>query len=124
VALAAQPFNPENVNPPGLTGVLKGGEVGAGEVEALGMGVEELVPELALAFGIPEGEKGVVITESGAGQAQVAGLLPGDVIKAINNRPVRTIVDYIKAMRTADLKRGISLTVSRQGRRFDLIMKG
>ncbi|GAI99939.1 unnamed protein product, partial [marine sediment metagenome] len=45
-----QPFDPELVQPPGLAGVLRGSEVGAGEIEALGMGVEELVPELALAY--------------------------------------------------------------------------
>jgi len=123
VALAQQPFNPENVRPPGLTGILKGGEVGAGEIEALGMGVEELVPELALAYGIPKGEKGLVITES-ATQAAAAGLLAGDVIKAIDNQRVETIVDFIRVMNQADLKRGISLDVYRQGQRFNLTMKG
>ena len=123
VALAQQPFDPENVNPPGLTGVLKGGEVGAGEIEALGMGVEDLAPELALAYGIPKGEKGVIITES-ATQAAAAGLLAGDVIKAINNQRVRNVVDFIKAMSKASLKKGISLDVYRQGQRFNLTMKG
>jgi serine protease Do len=123
VALPAQPFNPENITPPGLTGALKGAEVGAGEVEALGMGVEKLAPELALAYNIPQGEKGIIIAEA-AGRAQATGLLAGDLIKAINNQPVETIVDFIKVMQKADLKRGISIDVYRQGQRFQLTMKG
>jgi len=116
------PFDPENVQPPGLRGVLQGSEVGAGEIEALGMGVEQLVPELALAFGIPEGMKGLVITES-ANQAADAGLLAGDVIKAVNNRRVRTIVDFIKVMNKADLSKGVSFHVYRQGQRFSVTIK-
>jgi S1-C subfamily serine protease len=122
-AQPTQPFDPENAVPPGLTGILKGGEVGAGEIEALGMGVEELVPELAMAYGIPKGKKGLVIAETG-GQAQAAGLLAGDVIEVINNQRVKTIVDFIEVMNKADLQKGISLVVYRQGQRFRVTMKG
>jgi len=117
-----EPFNPQNVQPPGLSGVLAGGEVGADEVEVLGMGVEALSPVLALTYNIPEGEKGVVITES-AGQAAAAGLLAGDVINAIGNQPVETIVDFIKVMNKTDPQRDISLNVYRQGQRFNLRIK-
>ncbi|MHC4396157.1 MAG: trypsin-like peptidase domain-containing protein [Planctomycetota bacterium] len=118
----ALPFNPENVQPPGLSGVLRGSEVGAGEIEALGMGVEQLVPELALAYGVPRGVRGLIVTES-ATQAAAAGLLAGDVIKAIDGRSVETIVDFIKVMNRVDLKRGITLDVYRQGQRFNLAMR-
>ena len=122
-ALPSQPLDPANAPPPGLTGPLKGSEVGAGEIEALGMGVEDLAPELALAYGIPQGEKGVVIAES-AGQAQQAGLLAGDVIKAVNYKKVESVFDFIKVMGKADLKRGILFDISRQGQRFQIEMKG
>jgi serine protease Do len=122
VGPAVQPLDPETLNPPGLTGILNGAEVGAGEIEALGMGVEELVPELALAFGIPETKKGLVLTEVAA-VAQAAGLLPGDVLEKVNTRPTKTIVDFMKAMQTADLDKGIALEVYRQGSRFNLVMK-
>jgi len=126
VALATgpqQPFDPANAAPPGLKGVLAGGEVGAGEIEALGMGVEDLVPELGLAFNIPKGVKGVIITEV-ANQAQAAGLLAGDVIRGINNRRVKSIVDFIKVMNTANMQQGITLDIYRQGQRFQVTMKG
>ena len=124
VALAPQPFNPgpAAAPEPGLTGPLTGSEVGAGEIEALGMGVEELVPELAFAYGIPKGVKGLIVAES-VNQAEAAGLLAGDVIQRINKRRVRTIVDFMKVMRKADLNKGVYLDVYRQGQTFQLKMK-
>ncbi len=123
VALAQQPFNPQNVRPPGLTGVLQGGEVETGAIEALGMELGELSPELALAYGVPKGVTGLLVAESAA-PATAAGLLANDVIEAVNGQRVETIADFIKVMNKADLKRGISLDVYRQGQRFNLTMRG
>ncbi len=122
VALGQQPLGPPTVQPPGLTGALTGGEVGAGEVEALGMEVEELSPTAALAFGIPQGVRGLFVAES-ATQAAAAGLLAGDVIQAVNGQRVETIVDFIKVMNKASLRNGVYLDVYRQGQRYNLIMK-
>ncbi|MBA7653185.1 hypothetical protein ES703_61028 [subsurface metagenome] len=123
VALAQQPFNPQNVRPQGLTGVLQGGEVETGAIEALGMELGELSPELALAYGVPKGVTGLLVAESAA-PAAAAGLLANDVIEAVNGQRVETIADFIKVMNKADLKRGISLDVYRQGQRFNLTMRG
>lgn len=124
VALARQgAANPANNKPPGLTGALVGGEVEPGEVEALGMGVQDLVPILALTYNIPEGKRGVIVTES-AGLSKTTGLLAGDLIEAIDNQVIETTVDYIRVMQEADLKRGISLEIYRQGQRIQLMMKG
>lgn len=121
---AAAPFDPANADPPGLTGVLKGGELGVGEMEALGMGVETLAPEWRLAFKIPDNVTyGVVVSETG-GLAGDAGILPGDVIQKIDRQPVRDISDYIKVMGKADLATGISFGINRQGHRFSLRVKG
>jgi len=125
VALPAQPstpFDPGLVPPPGLTGVLQGGEVGAGEIEALGMELGVLSPELALAYGVPEGVTGLFVAESAA-QASAAGLLANDVIEAVNGQRVETIADFINVMNKASLKKGISLDVYRQGQRFNLVIK-
>jgi serine protease Do len=114
-----QPFDPGLVPSPGLTGVLQGSEVGAGEIEALGMELGELLPELALAYGVPKGVTGLIVAES-AVPASAAGLLADDVIEAINGQRVKTIADFIKVMNKASLKKGISLDVYRQGQRFNL----
>ena len=125
VALPAQPstpFGPGLVPSPGLTGVLQGSEVGTGEIEALGMELGELSPELALAYGIPEGVRGLIVAESAA-QAAAAGLLADDVIEAINGQRAETIADFIKLMNKASLTKGVSLDIYRQGQRFNLMMK-
>jgi serine protease Do len=125
VALPAQPstpFGPGLVPSPGLTGVLQGSEVGTGEIEALGMELGELSPELALAYGVPEGVRGLIVAES-ATQAAAAGLLANDVIEAINGQRVETIADFIKVMNKASLTKGVSLDIYRQGQRFNLMMK-
>ncbi len=118
----ALPANPRLTPPSGLTGALQGAEVAAGEVEVLGMELEELSPVLALASGIPEGVTGLLVVES-ATQAAAAGLLADDVIEAVNDQRVKSIVDFVKVMNKASLAEGISLGVNRQGQRFNLIMK-
>ncbi|MFC1462021.1 trypsin-like peptidase domain-containing protein [Verrucomicrobiota bacterium] len=117
------PFDPANVNPPGLTGALKGGELGVGEMEALGMGVENLAPEWRIAFKIPDNVKrGVIVSEIG-GVAADSGLLPGDVIQSVGRQPVNNIADYLIAMGKVDLNKGVSLGVNRQGKPFTLKLK-
>jgi S1-C subfamily serine protease len=106
-----------------LTGALQGGEVGAGEIEVLGMELGELSPGLAMASGIPEVVRGLLVVESTA-QAAAAGLSADDVIEAVNGQRVKTMDDFIKVMNQADLKRGISLDVYRQGQYIQLTMKG
>ena len=65
----------------------------------------------------------MLVAES-ATTAAAAGLLANDVIEAVNGQRVETIADFIKVMNKADLKRGISLNVYRQGQRISLMMKG
>lgn len=118
------PLDPAAVDPPGLTGALRGGELGVGEMEAVGMGVETLAPEWRIAFAIPdEVRRGVIIAEAG-GLAGDTGLLAGDVIQSINGRPVNNIEDYIIAMGKASLKDGIAMRVNRQGQMFSVKLKG
>ncbi|MHC4088424.1 MAG: trypsin-like peptidase domain-containing protein, partial [Planctomycetota bacterium] len=61
-----QPFDAGLVPQPGLSGVLQGGEVETGAIEALGMELGELSPELALASGVPKGVTGLIVVESAA----------------------------------------------------------
>ena len=121
-AQPSTPFDTGLVPSPGLTGVLQGSEVGTGEIEALGMELGELSPELALTYGVPEGVRGLIVAESAA-QAATAGFLANDVIEAINGQRVETIADFIKVMNKASLTKGVSLDIYRQGQRFNLIMK-
>jgi S1-C subfamily serine protease len=121
VALPAQ-LTPGVTTPPALTGALQGAEVGAGEVEGLGMEIVELTPVLATAAGVPNGVKGLIVVESTA-QAAVAGLAVNDVIVAVNGQRVITINDFVNVMNKASLTNGIPMDVYRQGRRVNLILK-
>lgn len=124
VAVPQAPFDVTDVAPPGLGGALAGGELGVGEMEALGMGVETLAPEWRVAYNISADIKQGVIIAEVAGLASNFGLLAGDVIQTINNKPVNNIVDYLKVMGKADLKKGIVLGINRQGKRFSVVVKG
>jgi S1-C subfamily serine protease len=115
------PFDPGPVQPPGLTGVLQGSEVGPGAIEALGMELGELTPELALAYGVPQGVRGLIVVESAA-QATAAGLVANDVIEVVNGQPIETVADFIKVMNKVRPGKKISMDIYRQGQRFNLMM--
>jgi S1-C subfamily serine protease len=121
VALPAQ-TTPRAAAPPTLTGAMQGAEVGAAEVEALGMEIVELTPLLATAAGVPSSMKGLIVVESTA-QAAAAGLMINDVIVTVNGQKVVTIDDFVKVMNKASLTNGIPINVYRQGRQVSLILK-
>ena len=62
-AVAVVPATPGAPALPTLKGPLLGGEVEAGELEALGMGIQDISPALIATYNLPDGVKGVVITE-------------------------------------------------------------
>ncbi|MBF0499281.1 MAG: PDZ domain-containing protein [Candidatus Riflebacteria bacterium] len=117
---AAEPADPATIP---LTGMLVGAEVEPGAINVLGMGAEELVPELAAAYNIPNGVEGLIITETEA-QAQTAGLLAGDLIMGIDNQPVKKITDLIQIMNQATPQTGVILDIYRKGERFTVRLKG
>src|SRR5207247_1939574 len=83
--------------------------------ERLGLGLQELTPELAHRLGVKD-DKGVVVTEiRPESPAAQAGLAPGDVIREVNRQPVRSIEDVER-----DLARGggasqVLLRIEREG---------
>jgi serine protease Do len=58
-------------------------------VDALGLKVTKLTPDLAKQYALPEGAKGVVITEVPQNSPAAAqGLRPGDLVVAVGHEPV------------------------------------
>jgi S1-C subfamily serine protease len=56
-----------------------------------GATIENLNPKLARDLGLPETMSGIVVTDvSPSSPAGAAGLVPGDIIVAVNNTPVHT----------------------------------
>lgn len=95
------------------------------EDEDLGMTLKNLTPEIAEQLGLKQ-TKGVVVTAvEPFSVAAKAGLRPGDVIVAVQNKPVNTLAEFNKAMSKQDLKKGVRLTVLSEGmRRFVLLKSG
>ncbi|MBF0499275.1 MAG: PDZ domain-containing protein, partial [Candidatus Riflebacteria bacterium] len=91
----ALPITPDNTVPQGVPGAEV--EPRTLDLPAIGIGVEELTPELAQTFTIPAWQEGLIITEA-EGVAQTAGLLAGDIIQTMNNQPVKTISDLEKIL--------------------------
>ncbi|MCP4256425.1 MAG: PDZ domain-containing protein [Planctomycetes bacterium] len=121
VALPTQP-TPGAATPPALTGAMKGAEVGAGEVEGLGMEIVELTPILATTAGVPNGVKGLIIVESTA-QAAASGFAVNDVIVTVNGQRIVILDDFVNVMNKASLTNGIPMVVYRQGRQVNLTLK-
>lgn len=67
--------------------------------EKLGMTVAPLTPKMAEEMNLPGTETGVVVTEvDPSGVAAEAGFRPGDVVKKVNGKDVKTVADLKAAM--------------------------
>lgn len=86
------------------------------DVAFAGAAVQDLDRETARELGLSGTMQGVVVTdvEPDSG-AQKAGLLPGDVIKEINRRPVRSVKDFEKL--SSEVKKGenVLILITRRG---------
>ena len=89
----------------------------------LGLGVQGLSGDAAEALGLPSNQ-GVLVTDVAlAGPAQRAGLVAGDVILAVEKRPLTTMGALSAEVATFEAGRAVQLTMWRAGRRLaiDLI---
>jgi serine protease Do len=84
--------------------------------ERLGIGLQELTPELARRLGVKD-DNGVVVTEvKPDSPAAQAGLASGDVIREVNRLPVRALEDVEKGMSRGGAEaKQVLLRVEREG---------
>jgi S1-C subfamily serine protease len=80
---------------------------------ALGLTVEQLTPDLASAFGEPDG-RGVLVSEVST-SASKAGVARGDIVIKVGDRDVKALEDF--SQQVASVKNGgaVTLTLSRDG---------
>jgi len=92
--------------------------------EKLGARVQELTPQLSLRYRISGVKRGVIVigVEDGS-LADEMGLQEGDVILEINRKKIETIKDFEKAMKEADLEKGVLFHLHRKGSSFYLTYK-
>lgn len=85
--------------------------------EWLGANVIAVSPELTENFGQPREAEGVLVIDVEPGStAEEAGLLAGDIIRAVNQAPVRSVADFRRETSRLNLKKGFVLDVLRQGK--------
>lgn len=85
-------------------------------VSALGLKVEPLTKEMAERLNVPDGAKGVVVTEvSKKGIAGDSEIRPGDVIVEIDRRSVHSLADFKKATKNSKPGRNLLILLLRGG---------
>ena len=82
----------------------------------LGVGLTDLTPELRAHFGVPQGA-GVMVSQVEAGSpAEKAGVKVGDILSAIDGRPIASSFDLRMHVRAADDGAVSTLEVWRNGK--------
>jgi serine protease Do len=102
---AAPPPDPEKPKPPP-------------SVEALGLKLTKLTPELRKQFSLPEGAKGVVITEIPQNSPAAAqGLRPGDLVVALGHERVGAVEELQQKLAAAKKNghKNVLVRVEREG---------
>lgn len=90
-----------------------------------GITVQMLTPELAKHFGLPTGEKGILISEVTQGSlAHKAQLRVGDIIKEINHRLIENLADFNKVVKQISKKDDVMLVIKRGQLTFFVVLEG
>lgn len=82
----------------------------------LGISVQELTPEMMEHFKVKERE-GVLIGQVYPGTgAEKAGLAPGDIIKAVDDKPVKNVNELVKEIQKKSVGQKLKLSIIRDGK--------
>ena len=100
--------------------LVKSGKVDRGFI---GIQVQDLVPDLAEAFGIEKQTGAVVNSVVPDSPAAEAGLRPGDVITAINKKPVKRASDVRNHIGLLPVGEKVNFEILRDGKRKTLTTK-
>jgi serine protease Do len=87
---------------------------------ALGVRVSEITPEIARKFNLEDTE-GIIIADVARGsKAAEAGLQPGDIIKEVNRKKIRSVQEFESALDKIDSGDAIQLFVRRGNMGFQV----
>ncbi len=95
------------------------GELGIEEISWIGIDIQPIeAGEAVQEFGIDPNQSGVLVGEVEGIAAIEAGLLPGDLIKKVNNKEVQDIEQFKEIARKINPSKGVVLDIVRQKRPF------
>jgi serine protease Do len=96
---------------------------GSRATEQFGITVQEVTPEIAKYFGLPE-KTGVIITNVKAGgSADEAGLKPRDIILKVNNIEISGLKEYEAALTAGDKSDTLLMLIRRGNNNFFVTLK-
>ena len=81
----------------------------------LGLFVMELSPEMAERLGFKDMKGALILNVDANRPAGKAGLRDGMLIRSVNGTPIGNVADYVKAMESASLEKGVTVEVQTQG---------
>lgn len=109
---------PVNMAQASAAQILEHGEVKRGQI---GVAIQDMTPALQKAFKLPNGKKGVLVTDvKKDSEADKAGLQAGDLIMAVNGQPTPTTGQLRNNIAFRDIGETLNLYVLRDGKSLKL----
>ena len=100
--------------------IVEHGEVSRGQI---GVGLQDLSPDIARALGVPGGEGALIAQVQPGGPAAASGLVPGDVVRSFAGKPVEDSRDFARFVANSDAGTTVPVTVLRNGREIALKLR-
>lgn len=105
---------PANMARASIEQILEHGEVKRGQI---GISIQDVTPELQEAFGLKNGQLGVLVTGvAEKSEAEKAGLKPGDVVIAVDGRPTLSTGALRNAIGVRKIGDQVKITLIRDGK--------
>jgi serine protease Do len=89
----------------------------------LGVGIQDVTPELAKSFGLKEKKGALVAGVTPGGPAEKAGLEPGDVIVEFDGRPVADSKELPRIVASTPVGKAVTVKVLRDGKSVERQVK-
>lgn len=105
---------PVNMAKASMNQIIAHGEVKRGQI---GIGIQDITPDLREAFKLENGQAGVLVSHVGEGTpAQQAGLKTGDIVLEVDGKPTRSSAQLKSQIAMKSIGEAIELTLLREGK--------
>ena len=83
---------------------------------SLGLSAQDITPDIAAALGMDAGAGALVTRVRGGSPAAAAGVAPGDVVTAVDGKPVRSAADLMNAQGILPVGSNVTVELLRDGK--------